>query len=96
MLIHFLVRARPPIPNKPRVAGHTFGRGAWRREGLRARRLNFVLLASCLVFQTGTGPELKQVALADREIRAALDNSRYHIEFYPEFLEMTAFRFGLD
>ena len=107
MLIRFLFRARPPIPNKPRVAGHIFGWGAGRREGLRAGRLNFVLFASCLVFQTGTGPELKQVrrvavfyewglsspavALADREIRAALDNSRYQIELYPEYLETTLF-----
>ena len=60
-----------------------------------------------VLFQPGTGPEFKQVrrvaifyelglsspavALLDREIRAVLDNSRYQIELYPEYLETTLF-----
>jgi signal transduction histidine kinase len=62
---------------------------------------------SCLLFQPVAGPELKQVrrvavfyelglsspavALLDREMRAVLDNSRYQIELYPEYLETTLF-----
>ena len=72
---------------------------------MRLRGRGIALLMSCLLFQPGTGPELKQVrrvavfyelglsspaiALADREIQAALDNSRYQIELYPEYLETT-------
>ncbi len=62
---------------------------------------------SCFLFQPVSSPELKQVrrvavfyelglsspavALLDREIRAVLDNSRYQIELYPEYLETTLF-----
>lgn len=76
-----------------------------------ARTLKLVLLTSCLVFQPGGGPETQAsprfvifyeiglsspaVALADREVRAVLDNSLYQIELYPGYLETTRFRFGL-
>jgi signal transduction histidine kinase/ABC-type uncharacterized transport system substrate-binding protein len=36
------------------------------------------------------------VALLDREMRAALDNSRYQIELYPEYLETTLFDDPVD
>ena len=74
---------------------------------MRPRRLGIVLLMSCVLFQPGTGPEFKQVrrvavfyelglsspavALLDHEMRAVLDNSRYQIELYPEYLETTLF-----
>ena len=60
-----------------------------------------------LLFRSGAGQELKQVrrvvvfyelglsspavSLLDREMRAALENSQYQIELYPEYLETTLF-----
>jgi signal transduction histidine kinase len=79
-----------------------------RRHGLlRLRKLNLVLFAFCLLLQSGSGAELKEVrrvavfyelglsspaiALLDREMRATLENSDYQIELYPEFMETTLF-----
>ena len=100
-------RAESPAPKNRRTVGNTFGRVARRSEPMRPRRLGIVLLMSCLLFQPGTGPEFKQVrrvavfyelglsspavALLDHEMRAVLDNSRYQIELYPEYLETTLF-----
>ncbi len=66
-----------------------------------------MLLMSCLLFQPEANPQLKQVrrvvvfyelglsspavALIDREMRATLEDSRYQIELYPEYLETTLF-----
>jgi signal transduction histidine kinase len=71
-----------------------------------------VLLTSCFLFQPKANPELKQVrrvvvfyelglsspavALIDREVRAKLDDSRYQIELYPEYLETTLFDDPMD
>jgi signal transduction histidine kinase/ABC-type uncharacterized transport system substrate-binding protein len=95
-----------PKPLKCRVVEYTFGRDT-RHGALRSRRLNLVLLAFCLLFQSGSGAELKQVrrvavfyelglsspavALLDHEMRATLEDSRYQIELYPEYLETTLF-----
>jgi signal transduction histidine kinase len=74
---------------------------------LRPGRLTLILVAFSLLFQHGAGQEFKPVrrvavfyelglsspavALADREMRAALDNSHFQIEFYSEFMETTLF-----
>ncbi len=100
-------RAESPAPKNRRTAGNTFGRIAPRNESTRQRSLGILFLMSCLLFQPGRGLELKQVrrvvvfyelglsspavALLDREMRAVLDNSRYQIELYPEYLETTLF-----
>jgi signal transduction histidine kinase/ABC-type uncharacterized transport system substrate-binding protein len=73
----------------------------------RRRCRNLIVLAFCLLFQSGSGSELKEVrrvavfyelglsspavALLDREMRAALENSNYQIELYSEFMETTLF-----
>jgi signal transduction histidine kinase len=94
-------------PAKAQIFGCASGLSVRRYRTLRPRRLNLVLLACSLLFQTGIGQELKQVrrvavfyelglsspavALVDREMRAALENSQYQIELYPEFMETTLF-----
>lgn len=99
--------AQSAEPQGRRIAGCTFGWEIRRRGILRSKTLNLVLLTACLLFQPGAGQELKQVrrvaifyelglsspaiALADREMRAALENSPYQIELYPEFMETTLF-----
>ena len=100
-------RAESSAPKNRRSVGNKFGRGAPRNESIRPRRLGIVALMSCLLFQPVSGPELKQVrrvavfyelglsspavALLDHEMRTVLDNSRYQIELYPEYLETTLF-----
>jgi signal transduction histidine kinase len=73
----------------------------------RPRTVTFALLAACLLFQAKANSETKEVrrvlvfyelghsspavALLDRELRTALDNSRYHIELYSDYFETTLF-----
>ena len=100
-------RVESPAPKNRRAVGNMLGSVARRIESMRSRGKGIVLLMSCLLFQPVSGPELKQVrrvavfyelglsspavALLDRELRAVLDNSRYQIELYPEYLETTLF-----
>jgi signal transduction histidine kinase len=100
-------RTKPPAPKNRLAVGNTFGRVAQRNESPHPRRLGIAALMSCLLFQPEPATELKQVrrvavfyelglsspavALLDREMRAVLDNSRYQIELYPEYLETTLF-----
>jgi signal transduction histidine kinase/ABC-type uncharacterized transport system substrate-binding protein len=97
---------------KCRIVRYPTERNIRRREVLRPKMLNLVLLASCLLFRPGAGQELKQVrrvavfyelglsspavALLDREMRAALEKSPYQIELYPEYLETTLFDDPVD
>ena len=90
-----------------RVSGYDFRRGARRSEALRPVRAVLVLLTFYLLLQPIANSQLKEVrrvvvfyelgltspavALIDREMRATLDNSRYQIELYPEYLETTLF-----
>ena len=102
---HWLAESR--VPKRRRAIGNTIGRVARRIDSIRPRRLGIAVLASCVLFQPAAGPEVKEirrvavfyelglaspaVALADREMRAALENSHYQIELYPEYLETTLF-----
>ena len=86
---------------------YTLGQGARCGEMLRPRRVLFVLFTSCLLFQPKATAEVKEVrravvfyelglsspamALADREMLATLEESRYKIELYREHLETTLF-----
>src|ERR1700750_1269366 len=99
--------AKWPEATRWRIAGYPTVRDIRRRGVSRPKKLNLVLLASCLLFRPGAGQELKQVrrvavfyelglsspavALLDREMRAALEKSPYQIELYPEYLETTLF-----
>ena len=110
LIRHWLTGA--PAPKKRRVVGSTFERVARQSESIHPRRRGIVLLMSCLLFQPVSGPEFKQVrrvavfyelglsspavALLDREMRAVLENSRYQIELYPEYLETTLFEDPAD
>lgn len=89
------------------VLGSNFGRSLQRSGALPTRRIALVLLTSCLLFQPAAKSQLKPVRrvvvfyelghsspaveLIDRELRATLDESRYQIELYPEYLETTLF-----
>ena len=105
-------RTKPPALKNRLAVGNTFGRLAQRNESPHPRRLGIVALMSCLLFQPVSGPEFKQVrrvavfyelglsspavTLLDREMRAVLENSRYQIELYPEYLETTLFEDPAD
>jgi signal transduction histidine kinase/ABC-type uncharacterized transport system substrate-binding protein len=94
-------------PKKRRTFGYTFVPNIRRWRVLGPRRMSFILLASSMLSHPGVGQELKQVrrvvvfyelglsspavALLDREMRAALENSNYQIELYSEFMETTLF-----
>jgi signal transduction histidine kinase len=90
-----------------RFTGYDFRRGSRRSKAWRPDRAVFVLLAFGLLSQPRGSPQPKEVrrvvifyelglsspavALIDREMRATLDDSRYQIELYPEYLETTLF-----
>jgi hypothetical protein len=100
--------AKLPEPERRRIFGDAFGLDNRRSGVLRSRRLNLILLALSLLSQPGAAQELKQVrrvavfyelgissstvALAYREMRAVLDNSRYQLELCPDYFETTLFR----
>ena len=95
------------MPKNDRVSGYNFRRGAARSEARRRVRAALVLLTFYLLLQSIANSQLKEVrrvvvfyelglsspavALIDREMRATLDDSRYQIELYPEYLETTLF-----
>jgi signal transduction histidine kinase len=95
------------VPKNDRVSGYNFRRGAARSEARRRVRAALVLLTFYLLLQSIANSQLKEVrrvvvfyelglsspavALIDREMRATLDDSRYQIELYPEYLETTLF-----
>ena len=99
--------AKWPGAMRCQIVGYPTERDIRRRGVSLPKKLNLVLLASCLLFRPGAGQELKQVrrvvvfyelgiaspavALVDREMRAALEKSPYQIELYPEYLETTLF-----
>jgi signal transduction histidine kinase len=96
-----------PVPKNARLPGYSFRQGARQSEALRPVRVIFVFLTFCLLFQHIANSQLKEVrrvvvfyelglsspavALIDREMLATLDNSRYQIELYREYLETTLF-----
>jgi signal transduction histidine kinase len=102
---HWLSRAL--VPRKYCPAKPTLGRGARLWEASRAGRVVLVLLTACLPFQPKANSQVREVrrvlvfyelgisspavALMDREMRAALDDSRYQIELYTEFMETALF-----
>ena len=81
--------------------------GERRGKESRPRTVTFVLLAACLLFQAKAnsevqevrrvvvfyelGPSSPAVAVLDREMRSALERSRYHLELYGDYLETTLF-----
>jgi signal transduction histidine kinase len=96
-----------PAAENSQVVSRTYATGARRCKESRPRTTTFILLATCLFFQPGANSEVKEVrrvvafyelgpsspavALLDRELRAALDNSRYHVELYGDYFETTLF-----
>jgi signal transduction histidine kinase/ABC-type uncharacterized transport system substrate-binding protein len=92
---------------KRRIIGSQFGRNIRRHGISLSKKQNLVIFVFCLLFQARAGGQLKEVrrvavfyelglsspavALADREMRAALESSHYQIELYPEFMETTLF-----
>src|SRR5712664_722498 len=100
------------VPKRWRAIGNTIGRVARRVDSIRPRRLGIAVLASCVLFQPAAGREVKEirrvavfyelhlaspaVALADREMRDALEDSHYQIDLYPEYLETTLFDDSAD
>ena len=96
-----------PVPKNPRVVGYALGRGALICEALRPRKTVLVLFTLCLLFQPRANPEVKEVkkvlvfyemglaspavTLIDHEMLATLEDSRYQIELYREYLETTLF-----
>ncbi len=99
--------AGPPADENLRVMSRTCTPRARRGKESRLRIVTLVLSAVCLLFQPEANSQIKEVrrvvvfyelgpsspavALLDRELRAALDNSRYHIELYGDYLETTLF-----
>jgi signal transduction histidine kinase len=99
--------AKLPEPMKRRSFGCMFVRNIRRCGTTRFAEFGLFLLASCLLFQAQTVPELKQVRrvvvfyelglsspaimLLDREMRGTLETSQYQIELYREYLETTLF-----
>ncbi len=97
----------PPVPKIFRVVGDASGRRAARLNASRPRRLGFVFFALCLLFQPKANSQVKEVkrvlvfyeqglsspavALMDHEMVATLEDSRYQIELYREYLETTLF-----
>ncbi len=95
------------MPKNARVSDYNFRRGSQRSKAWRPDRAVLVLLTFHLLLQPIANSQLKEVrrvvvfyelglsspavALIDREMRATLDNSRYQIELYPEYLETTLF-----
>jgi signal transduction histidine kinase len=100
------------VPKRRRAFGNTNGGVARRVDSIRARRLGIAVLATCVLFHAAAGPEVKEirrvtvfyelglaspaVALADREMRAALEDSHFQTERYPEYLETTLFDHSAD
>ena len=97
----------PPAAENPRIVSRTFAFRVRRDKKSRPRIVTLALLAACLLFQPKASSEVKElrrivvfyelgpsspaVALLDREMRSALDSSRYHIELYGDYLETTLF-----
>jgi signal transduction histidine kinase/ABC-type uncharacterized transport system substrate-binding protein len=97
----------PPVAKDSRVASRVLAPGARRGKESRFRTLTFALLAACLLIQPKAnsevaevrrivvfyelGPSSPAVAVLDREMRSALERSRYHLELYGEYLETTLF-----
>ena len=94
-------------PSERRIVVYPTLRNTRRCAILRLRKLNLIVLAFCLLPQSGSGTEFKEVrrvavfyelglsspavARVDRGMRATLENSDYQIELYSEFMETTLF-----
>jgi len=94
------------------ILGRTYRRDAGWNKALRLKSLAIFIVGSHLLFQPAANPQTKAVqrvlifyelglsspavALMDREIRATLDESRYQIEIYAEYLETTLFSDSAD
>lgn len=97
----------PPAAENSRIVSRVLAPGVRRGKESRPRTVTFALLTACLLFQPEANSETKEVrrvvvfyelghsspavALLDRELRTALDSSRYHIELYGDYLETTLF-----
>ena len=95
------------VGENSRFVSRTLTLGARRGKESRPRIMVLALLAACLLFQPKAnsevqevrrvvifyelGPSSPAVALLDREMRATLDTSRYHLELYGDYLETTLF-----
>jgi len=95
------------VQKNARVFGHNFRRTSRLSRSRRPDRGILVLLTFYLLVHPLANSQPKEVrrvaifyeqglsspavALIDRELRATLDDSRYQIELYPEFLETTLF-----
>jgi signal transduction histidine kinase/ABC-type uncharacterized transport system substrate-binding protein len=107
MLVFRQRRASLSVLSERQISVGKFGPDTRRCEEMASRRLKFVLLLLCLLFQAESGGQLRQVrrvvvfyelglsspavALLDHEMRATLENSDYQIELYSEFMETTLF-----
>jgi signal transduction histidine kinase len=96
-----------PALKNPRVFGSAFGERAVVRNAFQLRRMVLVLLTFCLLFQPKAAADVKEVkrvlvfyemglsspavTLIDHEMIATLEDSRYQIELYREYLETTLF-----
>ncbi len=112
VILRLLWLAGSPVPKDVRVRGDSFRHGARRSKASRPVRAVIVLLAFYILLQPIANSQLRQVkrvvifyelgltspavALLDHEIRAMLDDSRYQIELYPEYLETTLFNDPVD
>ena len=112
VILPLLWLAGPSVPKNARVSSDSFRQGARRSKALRPVRPVLVLLTFYLLLQPIANSQLKQVkrvvvfyelglsspavALIDREMRATLEDSRYQIELYPEYLETTLFDDPVD
>src|SRR5260370_38872578 len=99
--------AGPPVRKTPQVVGYALGRDARRYKTFHQISLALVFLTFCVLFQPRANSQVKQVrrvlafyelghsspavALPDREMRDVLDDSRYQIELYSDYLETTLF-----
>ena len=99
--------AGAPVAGDSRIARCSLGRSRQPGKALHPRVLILALFAACLVFQPKAHSEVKEVrrvvifyelgpsspavAQLDREMRAVLENSPYHIELYGDYLETTLF-----
>jgi signal transduction histidine kinase len=95
------------VSKNVRVSGYDFRWAARRSKVLRPVRAVIVLLTFYPLLQSVANSQPREVrrvavfyelglsspavALIDREMRAVLDDSRYQIELYPEYLETTLF-----
>jgi signal transduction histidine kinase len=101
-----------PRAETARIVSRVHAPGARRGKESRRRAVTFALLTVCLFFQPKANSEAEEVrrvvvfyelghsspavALLDRELRAVLDSSRYHVELYDDHFATTLFEDPAD